>query len=272
MSKTLEFESKQEKYLFLGLALVIMVVAGITLYPLLRELVEEKLMESRIQEKMAEPGAKYSKTPKEYYGMFQCSCCGQPIDADCCGMAKERKDYVDQLLLEGQDEEEITLKMVKRFGFGILMDSSQEQEVRDYMKSQSSADPPKLEIAKVRKDLGTVSQAKGVVSTVFLIRNAGKSDLVIENLDTSCMCTTARLIYQGEESPEFGMGMHGTNPKSFELKLAPGETAELKVYYDPNAHGEQKTPAEKITREVTITSNDPVEFQKKVRIELVQTP
>ena len=61
---------------------------------------------------------------------------------------------------------------------------------------------------------------------------------------------------------------HGSNPENYELIIPPGETAQLKVYYDPMAHGEQEKPELRITRDVTIISNDPVDFQKKVRIEI----
>ena len=77
------------------------------------------------------------------------------------------------------------------------------------------------------------------------------------------MCTSASLIYNGQESPKFSMSMHGNNPENFELRIPPGETAQLKVYYDPNAHGKQKKPEIKITREVTIISNDPIDFRKR---------
>jgi len=209
---------------------------------------------------------------QDYYNMFQCPCCGKPIDTNCCGMAKQRKDFVDELLLEGLEGTEVAAEMVKKFGFGTLMDPSQEQEIKDFIKSQAPDNPPRIEIENPRYGFGTISQKGGVVSTSFEIENTGSSDLIIEGMDTSCMCTTARLIYKGQESPEFGMSMHGNNPENFELRVPPGETAELKVFYDPMAHGKQETPQQRITREVTVTSNDPVDFQKKIRIDLTQVP
>jgi len=87
--------------------------------------------------------------------------------------------------------------------------------------------------------------------------------LVIENMDTSCMCTTAKLIYQGQESPEFGMSMHGKNPKNFELKIPAGETVQLKVYYDPNVHKDMRGS---VTRSVSVYSNAPRNREIEVRI------
>ena len=86
------------------------------------------------------------------------------------------------------------------------------------------------------------------------------------------MCTSASLVYDGVEGPRFGMSMHGTNPEDFRLAIPPGASAQLKVYYDPMAHGKQKKAQTRIIREVTIMSNDPVDFAKKVRISLTQVP
>jgi len=232
----LNFESKQEKYVFFGVALILLVVIGILIYPNIRMNMGDKLTSSAITHDK-DVKLESAKTPKEYYQMFQCSCCGQPIDAGCCGMAKQRKGYVDKLLLDGLEENEVAYEMVKKFGFDVLMDQSKEQEVRDYIKSKAPDNPPKIEIENPKYDFGTVSQSDGIVSTFFTIKNTGGSDLVIENMDTSCMCTSASIIYNGIEGPRFGMSMHGENPEDYELKIPSGESAQLKVYYDPMAHG-----------------------------------
>ena len=269
-SKLLEFESGKEKYLFFGIIGILLILVGTTFFPLVKGHMGNTITGDSTVDNKVELNLGSSKTPDDYYQMFQCSCCGQSIAADCCGMAKQRKDHVDKLLMQDLDEDEIVYQMVKKFGFDVLMDQSKEQEVRDYIRSKAPDNPSKIEIKNPKYDFGTVSQSEGVVSTTFTIENTGGSDLIIENMDTSCMCTTASLIYQGKESPKFGMSMHGENPENFELVIPPGESALLKVYFDPNAHGKQKKPEVKITREVSIISNDPVDFQKKVKIELTQ--
>ncbi len=267
----LMFESNKEKYVFFAIAGIVLILVGITIYPVVKANITGRVIENEITEKKTvNIGA--SKTPKEYYNMFRCSCCGQPIAADCCGVAKERKDYVDQLLLKGTEGDELVYEMVKKFGFDVLMDQSKEQEIRDYIKGKVSGNPPKIEIENPRYNFGTVSQAEGIVSTIFTIKNTGGSDLIIDNMDSSCMCTTASLIYKGQEGPKFGMSMHGGNPKDYSLTIPPGDSAQLKVYYDPMAHGKQKKPEIKVIREITIISNDPIDFQKKVRIEVTQVP
>lgn len=269
MQKILVFESKKEKNIFFGILGALVLAGIITFTPLAELIFKHNPMDSKQIQNSIEINL---KTSQEYYAMFQCSCCGRPIDANCCGMSRQRKEHLDELLLQGLEENEVVYKMVKKFGFDILMDQSMEQEVRDYIKSQASENPPKIEIENPRYNFGTISQSDGVVSTTFTLTNMGGSDLIIENMDSSCMCTTARLIYAGEEGPIFGMSMHGDNPKDYSLAIPPGESAQLKVYYDPMAHGRQKKQEITIVREITIISNDPVDFQKKVRIEITQVP
>lgn len=114
-------------------------------------------------------------------------------------------------------------------------------------------------------DFGTVSQARGVVTAELTLENRGGSDLIITGIQTSCGCTQASLIIGGEEGPRFGMH---NNPVGWRARLAPGEQGLLKVYYDPNVHGEIRGP---VTREIEIYSNDSNSPVYTVRIKLVQT-
>ncbi len=139
-------------------------------------------------------------------------------------------------------------------------------------------DTPRIEIEPASKDLGKVSQAEGKTLTDFIVRNTGKSDLVIDSLDTSCMCTSAQIIHvhdesiphahpDEEEGPIFGMSMHGTNPEGWSATVAPGAFAILRVWYDPNVHGDLRGY---VQRRITVSSNDPVNFQSTVSIEFEQ--
>ncbi|MBT4539362.1 DUF1573 domain-containing protein [Candidatus Woesearchaeota archaeon] len=269
-SLKLKFDSPWEKYFFAGLLILTLFTAIFTFSTFTSSHNMEMNMDSN--QITGNSILELEKSPEEMYKKFQCSCCGQAIDAGCCGMAKQRKEYVDQLMLGGLNENEVTVKMVKKFGFDILMDPSEEDEIKEFIQGQSSDNPPEIIIEPVTKNLGVVKQSEGKVSTFFTLKNLGGSDLVIENMDTSCMCTSVRIIYNGKEGPIFGMSMHGTNPENYKLTIAPGDSAQLEVLYDPLAHGIQKKPEARIIREVTIVSNDPVDFQKKLRIELVQVP
>ncbi|MDP3917179.1 MAG: DUF1573 domain-containing protein [Nanoarchaeota archaeon] len=250
----------------LGLALIIILSAAFISYS---EKNQHISMDNGSKENTITLGST-TKSPQEYYKMFQCACCGQPINTGCCGMAEQGKSYLDSLINQNLDEEEILSMMVKQFDFGVLMDPSKEAEIREYILGKAGENSPKIKMDKESHYFGEVRQSEGIVSTTFTITNTGKTDLIIEKLDTSCMCTSASLIYDGKESKVFGMSMHDGNPEDFSLKISPGNTAELKVYYDPNTHGEQKEDEIKVKREVYINTNDPVDFRKKVRIELIQ--
>jgi len=127
------------------------------------------------------------------------------------------------------------------------------------------ADSPRIVVTPRSYDFGIVSQAGGVVTTELTLGNRGGKELVITGMRTSCGCTQASLIIDGEEGPLFGMH---NNPTGWRARLAPGERAKLKVYYDPNVHGGLRGP---VTREIEIYSNDPRHPVYTVRIELVQT-
>ena len=260
--------SLDNRCLVFGLIMVLIVVTFATSYSQsnFRIMKETSVADSRVN--LAQN--KIEKTPEEYYQMFQCSCCGQPINTGCCEIAKQRKAYFDSLSRQELEEEEIVHEMVRKFDYGVLMDPSKEKEVRAYFKSTATEKDPKISIDEDTYDFGVIRQSDGEVSTTFNIMNSGKSDLIIEDLDTSCMCTTASLLFDGKESPTFGMSAHGANPKDFSLNIPPGQSATLKITYDPNAHGKQKEKEARIKRIVYITSNDPLDFKKQVRIELTQ--
>lgn len=109
----------------------------------------------------------------------------------------------------------------------------------------------KIEVSPKEYDAGTVSMAAGVVKKDYEIKNVGTGDLKINDIWTSCHCTTAILKVAGKESPKFGMDHAGF----WSQVLAPGQTAQLEVIFDPAFHGPQGTgPA---VREIYLSTNDP---------------
>ena len=136
-----------------------------------------------------------------------------------------------------------------------------------YQNFIPSADAPILTLSQTSVNFGDVSQSLGTASKEVTITNTGKSNLIIDNMDTSCGCTSASLVYKNQESPEFSMAMHGTNPNNFNLIIPPGEQAQLKIYYNPNVHKELRGA---VIRSVYISSNDPINPKKEVRINVNQ--
>jgi hypothetical protein len=116
-------------------------------------------------------------------------------------------------------------------------------------------------------DFGLVPVSRGVVSTEVPLANIGEDDLVISFLDSSCGCTTAQIINDGESGPIFGMSSHGKSPRDWKTIIAPGKKASLKIFYDPRVHPNFRGPG---TRVVTIFTNAKSTPEKQVRIEVNQ--
>lgn len=110
-------------------------------------------------------------------------------------------------------------------------------------------------------DFGDIGQTS--VSTTFRIHNLGTSPLVLEGVSTSCMCTTARVVYAGLASPTFG---YHDNPAGWSLALPPSAEANLEVFYDPTVHPELGH----FEREVYILSSDPAHREAFVQIHVYE--
>lgn len=123
-----------------------------------------------------------------------------------------------------------------------------------YGKAIPPKNAPIISVEPNSYNFGTVSQAKGTVSAIMSITNIGNEPLVLKNMDTSCGCTSAAIVDNGVEGPRFSMAMHGTNPKDWKKVIAPGDSAKLKIYYNPNVHKELRGS---VRRSVSIYSNDP---------------
>jgi len=207
---------------------------------------------------------------KEIYPMFVCPCCGKPLDPNniCCGMSQERITFIDGLTAGKLSKEEVVTAYVKKYGLNSFVDKNQAEEFKKKLIAQAPAERPIISINLESIDLGDVSQAKGETSRVFEITNTGKTDLIINKLDTSCGCTSAAIVYQGKEGPRFAMAGHGIeSPTDWQVVIPAGEKAQLKAYYDPNVHKDFRGAA---VREIYIFSSDPIDFEKKVKVELNQ--
>ncbi len=137
------------------------------------------------------------------------------------------------------------------------------------IKSSYDVEPgdPKITFTQKTINLGDVSVLGGPVSTKFGIKNDGGGILTISDMETSCACTSASVIYEGIESPMFNMRAHGTNPTGWSVKIKPGDTADLKVIYEPRVHLDLRGPA---TRVITVFSDDSLSSAQEVYIKINQ--
>ena len=105
---------------------------------------------------------------------------------------------------------------------------------------------PQISIQPPLQDLGTRPQQ--LIDLVFEVKNTGNADLVIEKVSASCECTTAEV----EKSV-----------------IPPGESAELRVKFDPaenNLFGE-------VQRIIYLRSNDPIQPEAEAEFRVtIQKP
>jgi len=209
-----------------------------------------------------------SVSAQDIYPLFKCPCCGKPLDECTCPMSKERKAYIDGLTETETSETKITLSYVKKYGLTSFVDKNKAKEIREELIRSAPADRPIISLSPDFHDFEDVSQKEGKVYTYFELKNEGKSDLIIDRLETSCGCTFASIVFKGKEGPLFTMPGHGyENQLDWSVSIPSGETAQLKVSYDPSVHKDFRGPA---TREISVFSNDPIDFGRKVKIELNQ--
>ncbi len=204
---------------------------------------------------------------KEIYPMFECPCCGKAISECTCPMANERTTFISALAQMNISEKEIIMAYVKKYGLSSFTDKQNQEEFREELIKQAPADRPVIVLSPDIYDFGDVSQKEGRYFTSFDLKNEGKSDLVINRLETSCGCTFASIIFEGKENPYFTMPGHD-NPTDWEgVIIPPGANAQLKVMYDPTVHMDFRGTA---VREISVFSNDPIDFEKNVTVELNQ--
>lgn len=207
----------------------------------------------------------------DVYPMFTCPCCDQPLNKEepCCGAMTQMIDYIDQKVAAGASKDQVVLATAQEFGLERLTNEADQLALREQLLANAPHDAPKITLVETKRDLGDVSREGGVVTTEFVVKNEGKSDLVVGKLSSSCGCTSGSLVYQGEEGPRFYMSGHGFDEPdaNWEEAIAPGDEAVIKVYYDPMVHPDLTGP---VTRTLSVHSNDPVDFETKLTITLEQ--
>lgn len=130
------------------------------------------------------------------------------------------------------------------------------KQVQTYSIDDPNA--PKVEIPEKSFDFGNIFSAPPVKHD-FKIKNVGKSTLEMNELSTSCHCTTVILKVPGtSDSPSFGM--HTLN--KWIGKVEPGVEATIEVTFDPLAHN-VKGETERI---IFVKTNDPSAKDIKLQI------
>ena len=86
-------------------------------------------------------------------------------------------------------------------------------------------------------DFGVISMKNGNVYHVFKIANPADKDIMIEQVSTSCMCTVAYILEGASRTGPFGMPGMGYGSNRANKLFKAGDTMNIEVVFDPNAHG-----------------------------------
>jgi rhodanese-related sulfurtransferase len=103
-----------------------------------------------------------------------------------------------------------------------------------------------LAVIPASYDFGLISKKDGVVTTEFVIQNTSASEISIEEITTSCGCTSAEIE---------------------EKTIPAGESLILKVHFDPDFH---KEPEGKFSRTVFLETSGNREIEVKIEVEILQ--
>ncbi|KKT77481.1 MAG: hypothetical protein UW73_C0019G0016 [Microgenomates group bacterium GW2011_GWB1_44_8] len=117
--------------------------------------------------------------------------------------------------------------------FGAAFWFSQPQPTAPVVASASTG---QLTTTQTFYDFGTISMKKGPVSYKFTVTNSDSIPATVTKLYSSCMCTKGALITPAKTWGPFGMPGHVAIPK-IAAEIAPGQTAQIEVIFDPAAHG-----------------------------------
>lgn len=201
---------------------------------------------------------------EEMFSEFICSCCGQLVAECSCGMAVERRAFVNGMNAVGGNRLDMYLAYADTYGLDTFVSWEAQHVVKQYKLANAPSERPQIALDVQEIDLGDVSVSGSQVETGVTITNTGQKDLVVESLSTSCGCTTAALVSGGQEGPTFGAGIPSAD---WTATIEPGGSAELRIYFDPSFHPDARGP---MMRQVQISTNDPVDPQIKVSIKLNQ--
>ncbi len=210
----------------------------------------------------------YEDLPGLFEG-FACTCCGEAIGACQCGLAENMRADVRQRVEQGIGLAKLNMGMFASYGSGVFFDEEVAARARADLEASLPADRPILSADPMLLDLGSVTLDQAPYRARFALFNQGRSDLVINGLETSCGCTTAVLQVGDWRSPPMGMG-HSQEGDGFSVILPPGGKANIYVSMDPLFHGDAVLGP--VMRTIRIQSNDPMQprFDLGLRLEVLE--
>jgi hypothetical protein len=141
----------------------------------------------------------------------------------------------------------------------IAFQATPESKMTTYDATQT--EKPEIKIEKTNVDLGDMKISDKKIEEINF-ENTGNKPLQVSNVYTSCGCTSAQVVINGEESPIFSM--HG-NP-SWMGEVAPGGKAVLRAIYEPAKHPVQGRTEKTIFFKTNDPENSEVNIQLTARV------
>lgn len=197
----------------------------------------------------------------EIYSKLKCCACDVSFDKCVCPEAKEMKAYVEALIESKAGKEEIFYKLAKKYTLNSILDKKIKADLEKRLIKEAGEKRPQIIVEPFYFNFGKVNKKQGKISKIFKVDNRGSSDLVISNIRVSCSCTTVSLKVGKSKSPYFAIA---GAPKDWKQIIKPGDSGELEVVFDL-AHASMTVGRQ--TRDVFISSNDPVLPQVVIKVE-----
>ncbi len=198
----------------------------------------------------------------EIYSKLKCCPCKESFAQCTCAEAKEMKAYIDALMDAGISKDDIFYKIAKKYSLKVIIDEKLKSSLEQRLIKEAGDKRPQLLLETAVFDFGTVSQKLGILRKVFKIENKGNSDLIINNLRTSCGCVSVALDVGENKSPYFSNQGSGILSQ---LAIAPGKSAGLEIVFD--LHHASIKPG-KVIREILFSSNDPVNKDLAIMLQM----
>lgn len=83
-------------------------------------------------------------------------------------------------------------------------------------------------------DFGTLNMKNGPVEHIFTAKNESNDEVTVKKVYTSCMCTAATILKDGQSLGRFGMQ---SSDKKLDIRIGAQESITIKAGFDPAAHG-----------------------------------
>jgi hypothetical protein len=104
-------------------------------------------------------------------------------------------------------------------------------------RNPNAATKSQLTLSEDIYDLGTVFMSQGNISKKITLSNNTQEDIIVKKIFTSCMCTEAFIVSAKGRKGPFGMPGHGQIVRDANETIKSGESREVEIIFDPNAHG-----------------------------------